>query len=114
MEFSLAGALPGSQTCITENFSTHALRIGDNPEACRRMCAGGSAHEMWQGVMRFIMQSNALKPFKKESKRIIHYPKSKRKIKTSFQIMDKTRNKTGAFIPKIYATHFFVSGYEKG
>ncbi|HFU2422975.1 hypothetical protein LUD23_29315, partial [Klebsiella pneumoniae] len=21
------------------------------------MCAGGSAHEMWQGVMRFIMQS---------------------------------------------------------
>ncbi|MCL3419339.1 hypothetical protein ACH7FE_10585 [Klebsiella pneumoniae] len=35
------------------------------------MCAGGSAHEMWQGIMRFIMQSNALKPFKKESKRIL-------------------------------------------
>ncbi len=46
-------------------------------------------HEMWQGVSVSIMQSNALKPFKKESKRIIRRTKSKRKIKTSFQIMDK-------------------------
>ncbi|RRE71081.1 hypothetical protein EAN99_27450 [Klebsiella pneumoniae] len=68
------------------------------------MCAGGSAHEMWQGVMRFIMQSNALKPFKKESKRIIRC-RNQKENKTSFQIMDKTRNKTGTLC-KIYATHF--------
>ncbi|MCB3390824.1 hypothetical protein [Klebsiella quasipneumoniae] len=43
------------------------------------MCAGGSAHEMWQGVMLFIMQSNALKPFKKESKRIIRWRNQKGK-----------------------------------
>ncbi|WMI92126.1 hypothetical protein RB536_10860 [Escherichia coli] len=35
------------------------------------MCAGGSAHEMWQGVMRFIMQSKVLKPFKSQLARII-------------------------------------------
>lgn len=69
------------------------------------MCAGGSAHEMWQGVMRFIMQSNALKPFKKESKRIIRC-RNQRKIKTSFQIMDKTRNKTGTLCIKVRNTFF--------
>ena len=62
--------------------------------------------------MRFIMQSNALKPFKKESKRIIRC-RNQKENKTSFQIMDKTRNKTGTLC-KIYATHFFVTGYEKG
>ncbi|WP_224259628.1 hypothetical protein, partial [Klebsiella oxytoca] len=29
------------------------------------MCAGGSAHEKRQRVMRLVMQSNALKPFNK-------------------------------------------------
>ncbi len=77
------------------------------------MCAGGSAHEMWQGVMRFIMQSNALKPFKKESKRIIRCRNQKRKIKTSFQIMDKTRNKTGTLCIKVRNT-FFITGQAKG
>jgi hypothetical protein len=37
-----------------------------------------------------------------------HYtlPKSKRKIKTSFQIMDKTRNKTGTLCIKLRNTFF--------
>ncbi|MCS5881146.1 hypothetical protein LNP17_18190 [Klebsiella variicola subsp. variicola] len=35
------------------------------------MCAGGSAHEMWQGVMRLSCSPMRWKPFKKESKRII-------------------------------------------
>ncbi|RRF49311.1 hypothetical protein EAO03_09735 [Klebsiella pneumoniae] len=69
------------------------------------MCAGGSAHEMWQGVMRFIMQSNALKPFKKESKRIIRC-RNQKENKTSFQIMDKTRNKTGTLCKNLRNTLF--------
>ncbi|EJK90658.1 hypothetical protein UUU_22430 [Klebsiella pneumoniae subsp. pneumoniae DSM 30104 = JCM 1662 = NBRC 14940] len=37
-----------------------------------------------------------------------HYtlPKSKRKIKTSFQIMDKTRNKTGTLCKNLRNTLF--------
>ncbi|QEU18826.1 hypothetical protein FOB49_09315 [Klebsiella aerogenes] len=57
----------------------HALRIGDNKRACRRMCAGGSAHEKWQCFVRFFVQSNALKPFKKESRRIIRWRNEKGK-----------------------------------
>ncbi|MBZ7394453.1 hypothetical protein FMJ22_24025 [Klebsiella michiganensis] len=57
----------------------HALRIGDNKRACRRMCAGGSAHEKRQRVMRLVMQSNALKPFNKNLLGIIRCQSQKRK-----------------------------------
>ncbi|ENZ7486470.1 hypothetical protein ACG8U7_003612 [Klebsiella aerogenes] len=43
------------------------------------MCAGGSAHEKWQCFVRFFVQSNALKPFKKESRRIIRCQNEKGK-----------------------------------
>ncbi|CDN00663.1 hypothetical protein KPSB59_2170004 [Klebsiella quasipneumoniae subsp. quasipneumoniae] len=41
-----------------------------------------------------------------------HYTlaKSKRKIKTSFQIMDKTRNKTGTLCIKLCNTFFQQAG----
>ncbi|MBL2976007.1 hypothetical protein ELM59_10655 [Klebsiella pneumoniae] len=76
------------------------------------MCAGGSAHEMWQGVMRFIMQSNALKPFKKESKRILRCRNQNGKKKPRFKLWTKRVTKPARYA-KIYATHFFVTGYEK-
>jgi Na+/melibiose symporter-like transporter len=75
------------------------------------MCAGGSAHEMWQVLCVY----HAVQCAETIQERIeAHYtlPKSKKKMKTSFQIMDKTRNKTK--LMQNYATHFFISRQKNG
>jgi hypothetical protein len=68
------------------------------------MCAGGSAHEKRQRVMRLVMQSNALKPFKKNLGIIRCEIKKENENHVSNFIVIQNAN-----ILRLCATHFFIT-----